>query len=158
MHGCGCMQAPLVCGFLSKKLAFGRTCTFAGGDKAHQAVWCAEVQAGTLSLHVCENVHFCTAFYHPHFAATPSHTHPNNPQVAIEFDESFAPTVMCHPDTYLNKVVVGAADGRLQLWNIATATKLHTFDGWWVAGVYGSPRGDIGSAYPGAVSLGLVVA
>lgn len=37
---------------------------------------------------------------------------------------------MAHPDTYLNKVVVGGEDGSLQLWNFVTATRLHTFAGW----------------------------
>ena len=42
----------------------------------------------------------------------------------------FVPTCMAHPDTYLNKVVVGAEDGRLQLWNFATASRLYEFAGW----------------------------
>lgn len=33
-------------------------------------------------------------------------------------------------DTYLNKVVVGGQDGRLQLWNFATKTMLYEFAGW----------------------------
>jgi U3 small nucleolar RNA-associated protein 21 len=48
----------------------------------------------------------------------------------IEFEAGFVPTCFAHPDTYLNKVVVGAADGRLQLWNYSTGTRLHTFAGW----------------------------
>lgn len=52
------------------------------------------------------------------------------PERAVEFEPGFAPTCACHPDTYLNKVVVGAADGRLQLWNFATGAHLHTFSGW----------------------------
>lgn len=32
-------------------------------------------------------------------------------------EEGFTPSCMAHPDTYLNKVVVGGADGRMQLWN-----------------------------------------
>ena len=55
---------------------------------------------------------------------------PIRTQVAIEFDAGFVPTALAHPDTYLNKVVVGAADGRLQLWNFVTASCLHTFEGW----------------------------
>jgi len=54
----------------------------------------------------------------------------DTPQVSIEFESGFNPTVMCHPDTYLNKVVVGGADGQLQLWNFVTGTLLHTFKGW----------------------------
>jgi hypothetical protein len=51
----------------------------------------------------------------------------------IEFEPGFAPTALAHPDTYLNKVVVGSADGRLQLWNFATGALLHTFAGWCAA-------------------------
>jgi hypothetical protein len=29
-------------------------------------------------------------------------------------------TCMLHPNTFLNKILIGAADGRLQLWNIRT--------------------------------------
>jgi U3 small nucleolar RNA-associated protein 21 len=36
---------------------------------------------------------------------------------------------MAHPDTYLNKVVLGSAEGRLQLWNFATARQLYEFEG-----------------------------
>lgn len=60
-------------------------------------------------------------------------TMPNMPyslQVSIRFDAPFAPTCMCHPDTYLNKVVVGGADGSLQLWNFVTGQLVHTFAGW----------------------------
>ena len=37
-------------------------------------------------------------------------------------------TCMCHPPTYLNKVVLGLADGSLQLWNFRTARRVHVFD------------------------------
>lgn len=37
---------------------------------------------------------------------------------------------MAHPDTYVNKVVVGAQDGRMQLWNFMTGALLYTFEGW----------------------------
>lgn len=52
------------------------------------------------------------------------------PEVCIEFDDGFAPSALCHPDTYLNKVLVGGEDGRLQLWNFVTGARLHTFKGW----------------------------
>ncbi|GJZ72171.1 U3 small nucleolar RNA-associated protein 21 [Tanacetum coccineum] len=35
-----------------------------------------------------------------------------------------------HPDTYLNKVILGSQDGSLQLWNISTKKKLYEFKGW----------------------------
>ena len=34
---------------------------------------------------------------------------------------------MGHPDTYLNKVVVGSQEGKLQLWNFATGKMLYEF-------------------------------
>lgn len=43
--------------------------------------------------------------------------------------EGFEPTCMAHPDTYLNKVVVGGADGRLLLYNFTTGRLLYTFEG-----------------------------
>lgn len=57
-------------------------------------------------------------------------TMPTAVQVSIRFGASFAPTCVCHPDTYLNKVVVGGADGALQLWNFVTGQLVHTFAGW----------------------------
>jgi U3 small nucleolar RNA-associated protein 21 len=41
----------------------------------------------------------------------------------------FVPSgALCHPATYVNKVVVGGDDGRLQLWNFRTGVRLHVFD------------------------------
>jgi U3 small nucleolar RNA-associated protein 21 len=37
---------------------------------------------------------------------------------------------MVHPDTYLNKVVLGSSNGELQLWNFMTGKKIYTFKGW----------------------------
>lgn len=44
----------------------------------------------------------------------------------------FTPTCLAHPDTYLNKVVVGSEEGRLQLWNFSTRRMLFEFAGWGV--------------------------
>jgi U3 small nucleolar RNA-associated protein 21 len=38
----------------------------------------------------------------------------------IEFHSSFTATSMLHPATYLNKVIVGSAEGAIQLWNVRT--------------------------------------
>ncbi len=43
------------------------------------------------------------------------------------------PTCMAHPDTYLNKVVVGGQGGQLALLNYATGQVLYTFAGWGAA-------------------------
>lgn len=40
------------------------------------------------------------------------------------------PTCMAHPDTYLNKLLVGGASGRLQLWNFESGQMLHGSEGW----------------------------
>ena len=45
----------------------------------------------------------------------------------IELGDDFQPTCMAHPDTYLNKVVVGGDDGRLQLWNFSSGQRLFEF-------------------------------
>eukprot|EP01031_Cornospumella_fuschlensis_P043802 gene43802-53566_t len=36
-------------------------------------------------------------------------------------------TCVCHPHTYVNKVLLGFADGALELWNVRSAKHLHTF-------------------------------
>ncbi|CAK5040589.1 unnamed protein product [Aphanomyces euteiches] len=48
----------------------------------------------------------------------------------IEFDAEFTPSVLLHPSTYLNKVVVGSAQGGLQLWNVRTLKCIYSFKGW----------------------------
>ena len=50
-------------------------------------------------------------------------------QVSIQLPEGFTPTCMAHPDTYLNKVVVGSQEGKLQLWNFASGKMLYEFTG-----------------------------
>jgi U3 small nucleolar RNA-associated protein 21 len=37
---------------------------------------------------------------------------------------------MTHPDTYINKVVVGGRDGSMQLWNFMSGQLVHSFKGW----------------------------
>nr|ATG70826.1 WD-40 repeat family protein [Callitropsis vietnamensis] len=48
----------------------------------------------------------------------------------IQLGEKFYPSCIMHPDTYLNKVIVGSEEGTLQLWNINTQKKLYEFKGW----------------------------
>ena len=40
------------------------------------------------------------------------------------------PTCMAHPDTYINKVLVGGDKGQVQLWNFMTGQLIYTFEGW----------------------------
>lgn len=49
------------------------------------------------------------------------------PVASIQLAQGFVPTCMVHPDTYLNKVVVGAEDGRMQLWNFASQQLIFEF-------------------------------
>ncbi|XP_039750603.1 WD repeat-containing protein 36 [Pararge aegeria] len=49
----------------------------------------------------------------------------------LRFDlKHFQITTMCHPPTYLNKILLGSKQGQLQLWNIRTSKLVFTFDGW----------------------------
>ncbi|KAG8484953.1 hypothetical protein CXB51_021536 [Gossypium anomalum] len=48
----------------------------------------------------------------------------------IKLDANFSPTCIMHPDTYLNKVLIGSQEGSLQLWNISAKKKLYEFKGW----------------------------
>ena len=49
----------------------------------------------------------------------------------LEFpSSSFSVTALCHPPTYVNKVLLGSAQGRMQLWNLRTLKKVHSFKGW----------------------------
>ncbi|XP_050218375.1 U3 small nucleolar RNA-associated protein 21 homolog [Mercurialis annua] len=56
----------------------------------------------------------------------------NNPAPIghVMLDDNFTPTCIMHPDTYLNKVVIGSQEGCLQLWNVSTKKKLFEFKGW----------------------------
>ncbi|OQR91426.1 hypothetical protein THRCLA_09001 [Thraustotheca clavata] len=48
----------------------------------------------------------------------------------IPFEGDFTPTFIVHPSTYLNKILIGSAEGSLQLWNVRTLKCLYTFKGW----------------------------
>lgn len=49
----------------------------------------------------------------------------------LEFDEkSFRITTLCHPPTYLNKILLGSRQGQLQLWNVRTSKLVFSFKGW----------------------------
>ncbi|CAN4110308.1 unnamed protein product [Withania somnifera] len=48
----------------------------------------------------------------------------------IKLEDKFSPSCIMHPDTYLNKVILGSHEGALQLWNISTKKKIYEFNGW----------------------------
>ncbi|KAJ7741593.1 Utp21 specific WD40 associated putative domain-containing protein [Mycena maculata] len=45
----------------------------------------------------------------------------------IEFDMGFTATLILHPATYLNKILVSSSQGSMQLWNIRSQTCIHKF-------------------------------
>ncbi|KAJ7775037.1 Utp21 specific WD40 associated putative domain-containing protein [Mycena metata] len=45
----------------------------------------------------------------------------------IEFDMGFTATLIFHPATYLNKVLVSSSQGNMQLWNIRSQACIHKF-------------------------------
>jgi U3 small nucleolar RNA-associated protein 21 len=51
-------------------------------------------------------------------------------QKVLRFPAPFKPTCMCHPPTYLNKLLLGSSDGALQLWNFSSGKCLFQFPGW----------------------------
>ena len=51
----------------------------------------------------------------------------DDPEAVITLPQGFAPSYMAHPDTYLNKLVVGSDDGRLQLWNFSSGQLIYEF-------------------------------
>ena len=46
-------------------------------------------------------------------------------QSTIQFDAGFTATLVLHPATYLNKVLVASGQGEMQLWNIRTQLVAH---------------------------------
>ncbi|KAK7271798.1 hypothetical protein RJT34_27998 [Clitoria ternatea] len=48
----------------------------------------------------------------------------------IVLHEKFSPSCIVHPNTYVNKVLIGSEQGPMQLWNINTKTKVFEFKGW----------------------------
>ncbi|XAR54384.1 hypothetical protein NMG60_11029486 [Bertholletia excelsa] len=54
----------------------------------------------------------------------------NAPIGHVMLEDKFSPTCLMHPDTYLNKVLLGSQEGSLQLWNISTKKKIYEFKGW----------------------------
>lgn len=45
----------------------------------------------------------------------------------LSLGKGIQPTVLMHPDTYLNKVLIGFSDGTLSLWNIRSGKLVHQF-------------------------------
>nr|XP_022919949.1 WD repeat-containing protein 36 [Onthophagus taurus] len=45
-------------------------------------------------------------------------------------NETFRISSICHPATYINKILFGSEQGSMQLWNINTSKLIYTFKGW----------------------------
>lgn len=51
--------------------------------------------------------------------------------MTLEFDPTqFEVTAAVHPDSYVNKVLLGSGQGPLQLWNVLDSKLVYTFAGW----------------------------
>ncbi|ERL92025.1 WD repeat-containing protein 36 isoform X1 [Dendroctonus ponderosae] len=49
----------------------------------------------------------------------------------LTFDRNVFPvSVLMHPSTYLNKILLGSAKGTMQLWNLNQAKLIYSFEGW----------------------------
>ncbi|KAG7092662.1 hypothetical protein E1B28_008998 [Marasmius oreades] len=48
-------------------------------------------------------------------------------QFMIQFDNGFTATLILHPATYVNKILVSSSEGDLQLWNIQSQACIHKF-------------------------------
>ena len=51
--------------------------------------------------------------------------------VLCRLHAGFTPTAILHPATYLNKVLLGAPSGKMQLWNLRARARVHEFDRGW---------------------------
>ncbi|XP_015915378.1 WD repeat-containing protein 36 [Parasteatoda tepidariorum] len=48
----------------------------------------------------------------------------------IPFGSNTQISAIIHPSTYLNKILIGCRDGRLEIWNLRTTKLIYTFEGW----------------------------
>lgn len=44
--------------------------------------------------------------------------------------DKFEISALCHPSTYLDKILVGSTQGPLHLWNLKTTKLIYSFEGW----------------------------
>ncbi|RGB38492.1 Utp21 specific WD40 associated putative domain-containing protein [Rhizophagus diaphanus] len=45
----------------------------------------------------------------------------------IKFDENFTLSTVIHPSTYLNKILIGSRQGKMQIWNVRTKKMIYSF-------------------------------
>jgi len=49
------------------------------------------------------------------------------PSKALCFEVDLEDLCVCHPPTYVNKILLGSGDGRLELWNIRSEKRVHAY-------------------------------
>ena len=49
-------------------------------------------------------------------------------QNVVQLEPGFDALCMAHPNTYVNKIAIGGAGGKVQLWNFVASRLLYTFD------------------------------
>lgn len=48
----------------------------------------------------------------------------------VELEEYLQVSAIMHPDTYLNKILIGTIQGELQLWNLKSNKRVYRYKGW----------------------------
>lgn len=63
----------------------------------------------------------------------------------VNFDSYLNVSCIIHPDTYVNKVLIGTEEGILELWNIKSKKRIYRYEGWGagVTSIAQSPAVDI---------------
>ncbi|KAI3414794.1 WD_REPEATS_REGION domain-containing protein [Psidium guajava] len=141
VYNCAKLSLVLVGPQLQKKiqaLASYREYTFAayGSDigvfkRAHQvATWSRHTAKVCLLLLFGEHILSVDVDGNVYIWAFKGMNENLSPVGHILLDSNFSPSCIMHPDTYLNKVILGSQEGSLQLWNLSTKTKLYEFKGW----------------------------
>ncbi|XP_056174804.1 U3 small nucleolar RNA-associated protein 21 homolog [Syzygium oleosum] len=141
VYNCAKLSLVLVGPQLPKKiraLASYREYTFAayGSDvgvfkRAHQvATWSRHTAKVCLLLLFGEHILSVDVDGNVYIWAFKGMNENLSPVGHVLLDSNFSPSCIMHPDTYLNKVILGSQEGPLQLWNISTKTKLYEFKGW----------------------------
>ncbi|KAH9606023.1 hypothetical protein KSS87_021040 [Heliosperma pusillum] len=141
IYNCAKLNLVLVGPQLPKKiraLASYRDYTFAayGNEigvfkRAHQvATWSSHVAKVNLLYLFGDNILSVDVEGNMFIWAFKGIEHNLEPISHIVLDGKSAPTCIMHPDTYLNKVILGSQEGSFQLWNVNTKKKLYDFKGW----------------------------
>ncbi|KAL8172434.1 hypothetical protein V2J09_024238 [Rumex salicifolius] len=141
IYNCAKLNLVLVGPQLPKKiraLASYRDYTFAayGNEigvfkRAHQvATWSAHNAKVNMLLQFGDHILSVDVDGNLYIWAFKGIEHHLEPIDHIVLGGGFTPRCIMHPDTYLNKVVIGSEEGSLQLWNVSSKKKLYDFKHW----------------------------